>query len=66
MNELYFEGNPFIPPIPVPAEQQEEILPLREMTARIVVKEIDNGSVSYIHVTAESLIYNLLKKELIS
>ncbi len=47
LKELYFEENPLIPPIPVPAEQQEEVLPLREMAARVVVKEIENWLANY-------------------
>jgi len=40
LREFYFEANPLIPHIPVPAEQQKEVLPLRELAARLLVKEI--------------------------
>ena len=34
LKEFYFEVNPLIPHIPVPAEQQAEVLPLRVRPSR--------------------------------
>ena len=36
LNEFYFENNPLLPHIPVPAEQEYEVLPLRVSSHHVI------------------------------
>ena len=40
LRELYCEANPLLEEIPVHSVQEEEVLSLKELSARLVMKEV--------------------------
>jgi Leucine-rich repeat (LRR) protein len=51
LSELYCEGNPLLRKIPVTSEQEDEVLCLREIAARVVLKSLkDRTSVTRVHL----------------